>query len=119
MTDTNTCPSGLFRLEHARCRLAVIWFPCGGLIFLKLIAQSIGGAYGDQIQRAWSWALPNFLPTLALMVSVFAADALRPPSNTPTYVRKNFCYLATGLSIFYIFVILISILAQPFAAIAI
>jgi hypothetical protein len=105
----------LLRLEKARWRLAVIWFPCGGLIFLILIAQSIGGAYGDQVQRAWGWALPNFLPTLALMVSVFAADALKPSTGTAIYVRKNFCSLALSLSIFYVLVILISLVGQLFA----
>ncbi|MCP4395743.1 MAG: hypothetical protein GY801_00320 [bacterium] len=107
--------SDLLRVEKARWRLAVTWFPCGGLIFLILIGQSIGGAYGDQVQRAWGWALPNFLPTLALMVSVFAADALRPFTETATYVRKNFFYLAVGLSIFYILAILLSLVAPLFA----
>ncbi len=115
MTNSVDLEPGLIRLETARWRLAVIWFPGCGLLFLILVAQSIGGAYGDQLQRAWGWALPNFLPTLALMVSVFAADALNPLSETASYVRKNFCYLAIGLSIFYILVILISLVTQPLA----
>ena len=113
MTNSVDLEPGLIRLEKARWRLAVIWFSSCGLIFLILVAQSIGGAYGDQLQRAWGWALPNFLPTLALMVSVFTADALTPLSGAATYVRKNFCYLAIGLSIFYILLILISLVAQP------
>lgn len=101
-------------LEAARWRLAVVWFPSCGLIFLIMIAQSLGGAYGDELQRAWSWALPNFLPTLALMLSVFAADALRSSGDEgQTVVRRNFALLATSLSIFYIVVILISLVAQP------
>lgn len=109
--------AGLIRLETARWRLAVIWFPGCGVLFLILVAQSIGGAYGDQLQRAWGWALPNFLPTLALMVSVFAADALRPldVNETVTYVRKPFCVLAIGLSVFYILMILVSLGAQLLA----
>lgn len=106
---------GLLRVDTARWRLAVIWFPACGLLFLILIAQTIFGAYGDQVQRAWSWALPNFLPTLALMGSVFAADALKPMNEMTTNVRKNFCNLAIGLSVFYILLIFISLLAQPIA----
>jgi hypothetical protein len=101
-------------LDSARWKLAKLWFPSCGLIFAALIAQSIGGAYSDQVQRAWGWALPNFLPTLALMVSVFAADALRPTTGKATYVRKNFYRMAWWLSAFYIFTILISIFVQPF-----
>ena len=68
------------------------------------------------VQRAWGWALPNFLPTLALMISVFAADALEPVPESATYVRKNFFYLAAGLSTFYAAATLISLLAQPIVA---
>ncbi|MFT5324014.1 MAG: hypothetical protein ACI8P0_001874, partial [Planctomycetaceae bacterium] len=102
------------RLTEARWHLAKLWFPCGGVIFLVLIAQSIGGAYGDKFQRAWGWALPNFLPTLALMVSIFSADALKPITTEASYVRKSFFSLSIGLSIFYIVAILISLFAQPF-----
>ena len=106
-------PHGTIPLETARWRLAAIWFPSCGIIFLIMIAQSIGGAYGDELQRAWSWALPNFLPTLALMLSVFAADALRPAGESETLVRRNFAFLSLCVSIFYVVVILISLLAQP------
>ncbi|MGV6851924.1 MAG: hypothetical protein ACWA5R_07075 [bacterium] len=114
---TDTTPKGSIkqiRLEKARWHLATTWFPAGGIIFLLLIAQSLGGAYGDQVQRAWGWALPNFLPTLALMVSVFTSDALKPTTDKVTFVRKNFYYLALGLSIFYVITILMSLLVQPF-----
>lgn len=116
ITAQNVSPGGKQRtiaLDAARWRLAVIWFPSCGLIFLIIIAQSLGGAYGEELQRAWSWALPNFLPTLALMLSVFAADALRPANESETFVRYNFALLAMGLSLFYIAVLLLSLLAQP------
>jgi hypothetical protein len=103
----------LLPLDTARWRLAVIWFPVCGLFFLLMIGQSIGGVYGSELQRVWGWALPNFLPTLALMVSVFAADALRPYSKHVVFVRKNFCQLAIGLSVFYLLVLIFSVLAQP------
>ena len=101
-------------LESARWRLAVIWFPVCGVIFLLLIGQSIGGVYGNELQRVWGWALPNLLPTLALMISVFAADAIKPDSEHVILVRKNFCTLAISLSAFYLCAFLVSILVQPF-----
>ena len=101
-------------LESARWRLASVWFPAAALIFLILIGQSLFGAYGEDMQRAWGWALPNFLPTTALIISVFAADAFAPYSETETLVRKSFSRLALGLSIFYVATILFSLLVQPF-----
>lgn len=103
----------LISLEKVRWRLALVWFPVCGLVFLLLIGQSIGGVYGDQLQRAWGWALPNFLPTLALMVSVFAADALRSNVDPTILVRRNFYLLSMALSAFYLLTLLVSILAQP------
>lgn len=99
-------------LETARWRLALLWFPGSGLIFLILIAQSLGGAYGSELQRAWGWALPNFLPTLALMISVFAADAMRAPGETDAVVRRNFAFLALALSAFYLLVLFVSVAGQ-------
>lgn len=101
-------------LEKARNCLALIWFPVSGLVILILIAQSFGGAYGDELQRAWGWALPNFLPTIALMVSVFSSEALLPRSDRAPTVRRSFFKLSIGLSVFYLLVLLASVLAQPF-----
>jgi hypothetical protein len=108
-------PAGTLPLETARWRLAMVWFPSCGLIFLIMIAQSIGGAYGSELGRAWGWVLPTFLPTLALMISVFAADALSPPATGAggPVVRRAFARLATALSVFYILAILVALLAQP------
>jgi hypothetical protein len=106
---------GLISLERARWNLARFWFIASGIIFILLVVQSIGTVYGDNLQTVWGWALPNFVPTLALMVSVFAADALRPYSATqePSMVRQNFYQLALGLSIFYLIVLLATILSEP------
>lgn len=106
----NTIP-----LDQVRWKLATVWFVCAAIIFTLLIIQSIGGVYGEEVQRVWSWALPNFLPTLALMVSVFAADALRPEQDTFYLVRKNFYNLSLWLSLFYLLALMLSILSPPIA----
>jgi hypothetical protein len=99
-------------LETVRWRLAMTWFLGCGAIFLVLVAQSFTNAYGSEVRRAWAWALPNFLPTLALMVSVFAADALRPAERDAA-VRRNFADLALVLSGFYLVAVLFSLIGQP------
>jgi hypothetical protein len=107
-------PGKFITLDFARRRLAQLWFPAGGLLLLILIGQSLGGAYGTELETVWGWALPNFLPTLALMVSVFAANALLPYDAEVVMVRNDFFALAWWLSVFYLFVLLLSVLVQPF-----
>ena len=48
------------------------------------------------------------------MVSVFAAEALAPHSDVEPSVRRTFLNLSVGLSVFYLFVLLISVFVQPF-----
>ena len=99
-------------LDVARWRLALIWFPSCGLLFFLLVLQSLGGAFEGDLQRAWGWALPNFLPTLSLMLSVFAADALHK-TESEIRVRKTFLTLSVWLSIFYLVTLLFTVLSQP------
>lgn len=100
-------------LEQARWNLARIWFSAGAVVFFLLVLQSLGGVYGEDLQRVWSWALPNFLPTLALMVSVFAADALKTEKNMTYTVQLNFYKLSMWLSAFYLLMLMLSILSPP------
>lgn len=105
---------GFIPLENARWSLAKLWFIGSGLIFLLLVGQSIGTIYDGALQTVWGWALPNFVPTLALMVSVFAADALKPYNEADSSkVREPFYKLAFGLSIFYLSIFLVTILSVP------
>jgi hypothetical protein len=103
--------SNKISLETARYKLATIWFPACGVLFLIMAIQTLMGAYGADASKAWGWALPNFLPTLALMISVFAAGALQPDSPDKMQVRRSFFRLSAWLSIFYIAVLFLVILA--------
>ena len=73
-----------------------------GVVFLLLVAQSLGGLFGNQLEKAWAWAIPNIAPTLSLMVSVFAAYALVATAEEDRYRVLTFFRLSYGLSIFYI-----------------
>jgi hypothetical protein len=104
----------LISLETARWRLARVWFIASAVIFIVLVAQSVSDVYESKLQGAWGWALPNFIPTLALMISVFSADALKAYGASPHLkVRLPFFKLSMGLSIFYVVVLLAAILAEP------
>jgi hypothetical protein len=79
-----------------------------------LVGQSVGGIYEGGLPTAWGWALPNFVPTLSLMISVFAAGALKPhePNRSPK-VREPFFKLSYSLSVFNLITLLAAILADP------
>lgn len=100
-------------LRLARLRLARIWFPAIGVLFLVLVVQSLTFVHGDEVQQVFSWALPNFLPTISLMMSVFAQDALVSDKQSvdKVKVRSFFLSIATWLSLFYLALLFIVIFA--------
>ena len=107
----------LVPLETARGRLAVVWFGGSAIFFIVLVLQSLGGVFGNQLDKAWAWALPNIAPTLSLMVSVFAAYALMTQSEEDKMkVRRTFLRLAFGLSIFYMANLVLVVSIAPFTA---
>lgn len=102
-------------LERARQRLGILWFVGSGLIFLVLIVQSLLNAYGARTQGVWGWALPNFLPTLLLMMGVFAGAALLDETESDKMQVRTFFYRLTfWLSIFHLCMVLLTMLAQPY-----
>jgi hypothetical protein len=103
-------------LRVARSRLALVWFPLSGAIFLLLVVQTtFANTYAGQDQAVWGWALPNFMPTLALTGSVFAANALEARNREKAVVRMFFFRLAFGLSVFYFVVLFMVLLGPAFA----
>lgn len=114
MTEPKSFKSLMLALETARWRLATIWFSGSALIVIVLILQSLFDVYGGHVQEVWGWALPNFAPTLSLMMGVFAASALAQDAPTDTMeVRAPFYRLAAGLSVFHLLCMLLVIGVQP------
>lgn len=71
-------------LETVRWRLALVWFLLCGFIFFLLV------------------------------ISVFAANAVRQGRSATVWVRRNFYRLAMAMSLFYLTLLLLTILVQPF-----
>lgn len=102
-------------LERARWSLGRLWFIGAGLIAALLIVQSLSGAHEGRVQGVWGWALPNVMPTLSLMIGVFAGAALQEHVESDSMlVRKPFFRLAYSLSVFHLLAVAGTIMAQPF-----
>jgi len=100
-------------VSNAQIRLAVLWLIAAGVIFLLVLAQTVGGKYGNQSQRAWDWFLPTVVPTLSLILGaiVYAARA----SNTEQTVDRSVFRITFALSAFYLACVLTVLLLQPFS----
>lgn len=100
-----------------KARLAVLWIVFGSVIFLLLFLQTVRGYYGDLASDAWGWFLPSIIPPLSLIVSVLVLDALGKGIRT-AHADPLMFKVAVGLSCGYLTLVLLTILAQPFAAMA-
>jgi hypothetical protein len=95
--------------------LAAVWFLGAGIVFLLLVLQTQLGHFGDNDTDVWGWFLPTVMPTLSLIIGVLVMDAFGKgvtTANPDSFLFK----LALGLSCFYLVVVLLTILLQPFVA---
>jgi hypothetical protein len=107
-------PDQLVSLDHVRSRLAMLWLGSAGAIILTLVVQSLRLVYGPAVQEVWGWILPTLMPTLGLIVTVLGYTAL-DPGLSGTAVRRSFFRIAYWLSASYLFLIILTILIQPFS----
>ncbi len=106
----------VIELEKVRWKLVSIWFGGSAILFMILVLQSLRNLFGDQLDKAWAWIIPNIAPTLSLMISVLATHALVPQAEVDKLVaRRSFYTLSCWLSLFYLFNILIVVCSAPFA----
>ena len=118
-------------LTRSKWMFASIWLGGAGLVFLILVVQSLVGRYGSQSEDAWAWYLPTVMPTLSLIIGVLAIDfrvaatanATAAASATTTIANdakvlpvsaRGLLWLGVGLSVFYLLLVAVTILAQPF-----
>ena len=114
-------------LTKSKWMFASIWLVGAGLVFLILVVQSLVGRYGAQSEAAWAWYLPTVMPTLSLIIGVLASDFRTAATATPTAAAatandarvlpvsaRGLLWLGVGLSVFYLLLVAVTILAQPF-----
>ena len=98
----------LLPLETARLRAAVVWFAGSAILLLVLIAfGELSNLYNEKPSNLWAWALPTFMPTLGLVISVLVSSATMTEGarKTPTYVQRGVYQLSQAASVFYLVVL--------------
>jgi hypothetical protein len=91
--------------------LLTLWlFGGGGLCFLVII-QTILGHYGEA-GEVWNWLLPNVMPTLSLIISVWIMDFSSEDEDTIDRFVFWFTFILSGS---YLVMVALPILLQSFA----
>ena len=103
------------KMDAYRCKkqLAIVWFLVAVVLGAVMMVQSVLGHYGDKSGDAWSWLLPNLLPTLSLMISVFAADAIAGDAGAGRTIDSFIFRLTFAVSVVYLGGVAASIFLSP------
>jgi len=104
-------------MPRAKKNLATVWLIGAMIVFILLTIQSTTGRYDDELVEVWGWFLQTVMPTLSLILSIAAIDATES-RHDDTLVSFSFYRITLGLSVFYLFLVLLTILVQPFRSIA-
>ncbi len=106
-------------LPKCKKSLAIIWFVGSGVIFMLIFLQTMFGKFSGEEDKAWGWFLPTVMPTLSLIIGVLVMDTRRGLMNIEKKIDPFLYRLAMSLSGVYFFVILASIIIQPFTSMTI
>jgi hypothetical protein len=103
------------RVSLLKCqrRLLAVWLLGISPALLLMITRSLLGGFSGRDQEVWSWFIPTFLPTLSLMIGAYAKSAFKEPLG-PKMADRFFFRVSFGVSAFYLSLLTIIIVAQPF-----
>jgi len=104
----------LIPMLKCKKKLAILWFIGAGLSFFLLLLQTLGGRYGDDIEKAWRWLLPTIIPTLSLIIGVLAIE-FQGSKKDGKMADRFFFRLSYILSTVYLCIVALTILWQPFS----
>ena len=74
------------------------------------MAQSFGGAFGNEIIKVWAWFLPAVMPGLLLTVGLFYFD----PNAAARGIDKVVFRVALWGSVLYLCAVSIALFGHPF-----
>ena|SRR5215475_14860370 len=102
------------QLDEVRWKLAKLWLIMSTVFALLLIGQSVMNKYAGKVTDVWSWALPTIIPTLSLILTVLGATSNQNNKDDQTGIKKPFYRAVYWISVFYLSLILGTVLAEPF-----
>lgn len=100
-----------------RRRLTILWFGVGSVLFIGLVLQTEFDRFGTWAEDAWSWFLPSIMPTLLLIVGVLVVDGTSGGA-VDKKVDSSLFWVAFSLSAFYLLLVAMVIILQPFTGVA-
>lgn len=109
------------KIPIARCRvwLTILWSSTVIFLLVLLILQTIGGHYvdheSDNTREVFGWFFPLVLPNLSLILSITVLDKSRIAANLKRVNPFSFA-ICFCLSVFYLVLVALPILCQPFSA---
>ena len=83
-------------------------------LLILLIVQTICEKYGENATEVFGWFLPIVMPTLSLIIGILIMDAIGKGIKFKIVDRFLF-RVAFALSTFYLILVALTILLQPFA----
>lgn len=96
----------------ARDRLGLLWLSFFVLLFLLFVLQTFGQRFGSREEQAWAWFLPSILPTVSLILAVYAREAFDRRSRRR--IRKGPFYIAFAVSLLYLLILAAVIVVPAF-----
>jgi hypothetical protein len=102
------------RLDEVRWKLAKLWLIMSTVFVFLLIGQSVMNKYAGKVTDVWSWALPTIIPTLSLILTVLGATSNETSKDDQARIKKPFYRAVYWISMFYLSLILGTVLVEPF-----
>jgi len=93
--------------------LAAVWFVLGGIAVIVLLGQMITDRYGAKVGDVWTWFSVYFLPAATIVFFASGVGTHDSEANQALVSRGAF-FGALLLSLLYLILILLPLLAQPF-----
>jgi hypothetical protein len=110
MTPQTTNSQKLIARTDGQRWLALMWILGSLTLLVGVIAQDSRSVFGVQGQgvEILGWLVPNIMPTLALVLSVWARDAMvSTKGGTTKRVAKSAFWITLAISVIYLGIVLL------------
>ena len=101
---------------EAQKKISTLWFILSFFLILLFVIFTFTNRFEENVGDAWQWLLQQLIPTLTLFIGVFVAASQEKLKNIK--VNSFYFKLTYNLSIAYFFLLILTILAIPYAVLA-